>query len=395
MPTQLSQRALRATSSEIREILKVTASPDILSFAGGIPAPETFPSELLRCAGDRILATESSQALQYSLSEGFGPLRTWIANRHDVDIENVLITTGSQQALDLLAKALIDPGARVLVESPTYLGALQAFSLFDPVFVELQTDESGIRLSNCKSGELGEAGLVYVMPNFQNPTGRMMPLEQRQEICSKMKSAGVMIIEDDPYGELSFSGQQLPSLRSINPEGVIYLGSFSKILAPGLRVGYVVAPGWLMQKLILLKQAADLHTSSLDQRLVHEVVTSGQLDSRIAMIRSLYSERCASMLDALERYMPEGVLWTQPKGGMFIWLTLPNRLNASKLLEQTLDTDNKLRVAFVPGASFFALSPQPHTLRLSFASMDSERIERGICALAAHVSAAMKQQVNC
>lgn len=390
MPTHLSQRACRLTSSAIREILKVASTPEVVSFAGGIPAPETFPVQLLRAASDRILSVEPNQALQYSLTEGFLPLRRWVADRHDAAIESVLITTGSQQALDLLAKALIEPGVRVLVESPTYLGALQAFSLFDPSYVEFPCDDSGIVVNALVSREFEQAGLAYVMPNFQNPAGRMMSVFQRQRLCGELKSAGVLIIEDDPYGELSFNDQRLPSIRSMNPEGVVYLGSFSKVMAPGLRVGYIVAPAWLTQKLVQLKQAADLHTSSLDQRLVYEVIASDGLEDRISMIRSLYSDRCTNMLSALTQYMPEGVRWTVPEGGMFIWLSLPDQVDAGALLERTLSADNEVRVAFVPGASFFARDPQPNSLRLSFATMEKGRMSQGIHALGAHLREAMK-----
>ena len=385
MITQLSHRSRKLTSSAIREILKVASSPDVISFAGGIPAPETFPVDLLRIASDRIFTAQASEALQYSVTEGYLPLRQWIANKHSAEIDNVLITTGSQQALDLLAKALIDPGTKVLVESPTYLGALQAFSLFEPEYVELACDDSGILTEALPEALIAQARLAYLMPNFQNPTGRVMPEERRREFCRRMREAGVLIIEDDPYGELDFEGMALSSLRSVNPEGVAYLGSFSKVLAPGLRVGYVVAPSWLTAKLTQLKQAADLHTSSLDQRLACGVLESGHMEAQIGAIRSLYASRCKAMLAALECNMPAGVRWSRPRGGMFIWAELPEGFDSQALLQRSIAASQPARVAFVPGAPFYASSPRPNCLRLSYVTVSEERIAQGIAQLAANI----------
>ncbi len=387
MPTEFSRRARTLTSSAIREILKVTASPDVISFAGGIPAPETFPVDLLHAASERIFSGEAREALQYSLTEGFLPLRQWVANRHGADVDQVLITTGSQQALDLMAKALLDPGAIVLVESPTYLGALQAFSLFEPGFRELACDDAGIRTGEITPAETADARLAYLMPNFQNPTGRLMSAERRHDFCRRMKDAGVLIVEDDPYGELGFRGQDLPTLRSIHPAGVAYLGSFSKVLAPGLRVGYVIAPVWLTQKLTQLKQAADLHSSTFDQRLVYDVLASGAMPAQIDRIRKLYASRCEAMLQALQDTMPAEVRWNRPEGGMFIWVNLPSHCDSHRLLQQSIDVGQTTRVAFVPGAPFHAVVQRSDCLRLSFVTVDADRIEIGIRQLAENIRA--------
>ena len=387
MPTEFSRRARTLTSSAIREILKVTASPEVISFAGGIPAPETFPVDLLHAASERIFAQEAREALQYSLTEGFLPLRQWIAHRHAADVDQVLITTGSQQALDLLAKALLDPGAAVLVESPTYLGALQAFSLFEPQFRELTCDDAGICTGQITAAETVDARLAYLMPNFQNPTGRLMSAERRHDFCHLMKDAGVLIVEDDPYGEVVFHGQSLPALRSIHPAGVAYLGSFSKVLAPGLRVGYVVAPAWLTQKLTQLKQAADLHSSTFDQRLAYHVLASGAMPTQIEGIRALYASRCEVMLQALQDTMPAEVRWNRPEGGMFIWMKLPSHCDSHRLLQQSIDVGQATRVAFVPGAPFHAVVQRSDCLRLSFVTVDAERIRIGIRQLAENIRA--------
>ncbi len=387
MPIELSRRARKMTSSAIREILKVTSSLDVISFAGGIPAPDTFPVDLLRAASDQIFADEAREALQYSLTEGFLPLREWVANRHSADVDQVLITTGSQQALDLLAKALIDPGATVLVESPTYLGAVQAFSLFEPNFRELACDEAGILTDKITCAVTDDARLAYLMPNFQNPSGRLMSAKRRHDFCRLMRDADVLIVEDDPYGELGFHGQSLPSLRSIIPDGVAYLGSFSKILAPGLRIGYVVAPVWLTTKLTQLKQAADLHSSTFDQRLAYRVLASGAMPAQIDGIRQLYASRCESMLQALGDSMPAGVQWNRPEGGMFIWVNLPPHYDSYRLLQQSINVNQPTRVAFVPGAPFHAVTARSDCLRLSFVTVDAERIRTGIRQLADNIRA--------
>lgn len=373
----ISRRAQQLTSSAIREILKVTERPEVISFAGGLPSPATFPVAAMEQAVARVFADNPQGAMQYAATEGYLPLREFVARRHNVDVERVLITTGSQQALDLLAKVLIDPGSPVLVETPSYLGALQAFSLFEPEFVSVPGDDKSL-LPEALTPELtANARFLYALPNFQNPTGRRMPLERRQALVARAKALGVLLIEDDPYGELSYTGDQLPSLLSMNPDGVIYMGSFSKVLAPGLRLGYVIAPPELHFKLCQAKQASDLHTPSFTQRLAYETIRDGLLDTHIPTIRQLYGSQCQAMLDSLDRHMPAGVTWNRPEGGMFIWMELPEGLDSMAILEQAV----KRNVAYVPGAPFYASNPRRNTLRLAFVTVAPDRIEQGVAIL--------------
>ncbi|NRR30617.1 PLP-dependent aminotransferase family protein [Oxalobacteraceae bacterium] len=378
----LSQRAGKMSSSAIRELLKITADPSIISFAGGLPAPQTFPIEVMHAACERVFADDPRAAFQYAPTEGYAPLREWVGARHGVPVERVLITTGSQQALDLIGKIFIDPDSAVLVESPTYLGALQAFAMFEPRFVELPCDDAGMVPELMTAQMTAGARFVYAMPNFQNPTGRRMPLARRLALIETMRAAGVPIIEDDPYGELSYSGEQLPSLLSMHPDGVIHMGSFSKIMAPGLRLGYVIAPAAIMDKLVQAKQASDLHTPGFNQRVAFEAIKSGFLDGHIATIRALYARQCAAMLAALADNMPASVRWNEPEGGMFIWLRLPEGVDSAQLLRATLAPDSGPRVAFVHGAPFYAGPADQRSARLSFVTVTPARIDEGIAQLA-------------
>lgn len=382
----LSRRAQALTSSAIREILKVTERPEVISFAGGLPSPATFPIARMQEATDKVFAEAPQAALQYGPTEGFTPLREWIAARHSRDgitvrPGQVLVTTGSQQGLDLLGKVLIDEGSKVLVETPSYLGALQAFSLFQPAFSSMRSDDEGIVVDALDEAQLRGGRFMYCLPNFQNPTGRRLPLERRRALIARARAAGVLVVEDDPYGELSYHGEQLPSLLSMDPDNVVYMGSFSKVLAPGLRLGYLIAPEPLHAKLVQAKQAADLHTPSFSQRIVFEAVQGGFLDRHIPEIRKLYGDQCELMLSALQRHFPAEAKWNRPAGGMFIWVTLPEGIDAGALLARAIE-DN---VAFVPGAPFFAVDPQPNTLRLSFVTVSAEKIEHGMARLGALV----------
>jgi len=378
---QFSERAQQLQSSFIREILKITQRPEIISFAGGLPSPATFPVDVMKAAYDKVLTQTGKVALQYGPTDGYGPLREWIANSLSTEgsrilPEQILMTSGSQQALDLLGKVLIDEGSRVLVETPSYLGALQAFSVYRPEFASVDTDEHGLVPSSIDAIAQG-ARLLYALPNFQNPTGRSLSLERRQELVETCARLGLPLIEDDPYGTLSYRGEPMPKMVAMNPDGVIYMGSFSKVLTPGIRLGYVCAPLPLVRRLELAKQAADLHTAQLTQMVVHEVVKDGFLDQHIPTIRKLYGDQCQVMLDAMTEHFPSGVTWTKPEGGMFIWVTLPKSVDAMKLLDQSLAA----RVAFVPGAPFYANEPETNTLRLSFVTVPPERIREGIAIL--------------
>ena len=388
MTWTLAQRAHKMNPSVIREILKVTEKPGIISFAGGLPSPQTFPVEAFADACATVLKTDGRAALQYAASEGYRPLCEWVARQlpWDVSPDQVLITTGSQQGLDLVAKVLIDEGSPVLVETPTYLGALQAFTPMEPKIVSVHSDAEGIDVDDLKRKAQG-ARFLYVLPNFQNPTGRTMSEARRQALVDAAKAAGLPIVEDNPYGDLWFDQPPPLPLTARSPEGGIYLGSFSKVLAPGLRLGYVVAPKAIMPKLLQAKQAADLHSPSFNQRMVAEVLKDGFLDRHVPTIRALYKHQCEVMLAALSEAMAGlDVQWNSPDGGMFLWARLPAGVNAVELLPRAVDKG----VAFVPGAAFYADEADPRAMRLSFVTASEEQIRIGVKALADAIREAIR-----
>lgn len=390
MKWQMAQRAEKMNPSVIREILKVTEKPGIISFAGGLPSPQTFPIDAMREASERVLRDDGKAALQYAASEGYAPLREWVAQDllkqgMQVSPDQVLITTGSQQGLDLVAKILIDAGSRILVETPTYLGALQAFTPMEPIAVGVNSDDHGVDAADLRA-KVGtgadKARFVYLLPNFQNPTGRTMTEERRAAVAQVAIDTGLPIIEDNPYGDLWFDAPPAPSLSSRHPKGSVYLGSFSKILAPGLRLGYLVAPPALYPKLLQAKQAADLHTPSFNQRVVAEVLKDGFIERHVPTIRALYKQQCEAMLAALDREMAGlGLSWNRPVGGMFLWVQLPKGLTAIPLLAKAV----KKGVAFVPGSAFYAEGADESTLRLSFVTATVDQINTGMSALAAAI----------
>jgi 2-aminoadipate transaminase len=386
MNWKLAARAERMNPSVIREILKVTEKPGIISFAGGLPSPKTFPIAAFAKACADVLEKDGQAALQYAASEGFPLLREWVAKSlpWEVDPAQVLITTGSQQALDLIAKILIDKDSRVLVETPTYLGALQAFTPMEPQFVSVASDGEGVDIVDLKAKASG-ARFLYVLPNFQNPTGRTMSEARRAALSSAAAELGLPIVEDNPYGDLWFDAPPPLPLTARNPEGCIYMGSFSKTLAPGLRLGFLVAPKALYPKLLQAKQAADLHTPSFNQRMVAEVLKDDFIDRHVPTIRALYKQQRDAMLAALKAHMPQAVRWNEPDGGMFLWLQLPAHINTLPLLDKAVARN----VAFVPGAAFYADAPEHNTLRLSFVTASVEQINTGIAALAQVIAEAM------
>ncbi|MBO9536059.1 PLP-dependent aminotransferase family protein [Herbaspirillum sp.] len=376
---QFSDRATKMQSSAIREILKVTMRPDITSFAGGLPSPLTFPVEQMKAAFDRVLTQQGKVALQYGPTDGYLPLREWIAGSLSTDgaqilPEQVLMVSGSQQGLDLLGKVLIDEGSKVLVETPSYLGALQAFALYGAKFESVPSDENGLQ-PDAIEAIAGGARMLYSLPNFQNPTGRTLPTERRIKLVETCARLGLPLIEDDPYGALSYRNAPLPKMLSMNPSGVIYMGSFSKVLTPGIRLGYVVAPRPLVLKMEQAKQATDLHTAQLTQMVVYEAIKDGFLDQHVPTIRKLYGDQCQAMLDALQQYFPAGCSWSKPEGGMFVWVTLPKHIDTGALLNEAVE---KEKVAFVPGAPFFANTPEKNTMRLSFVTVPPEQIRAGV-----------------
>ena len=386
-PWTMARRAAKMNPSVIREILKVTEKPGIISFAGGLPSSKTFPVAEFSAACTQVLTTEPQAALQYAASEGFAPLRQMVADRlpWDVDPAQVLITTGSQQGLDLVAKILIDADSRVLVETPTYLGALQAFTPMEPEVLSVASDDEGVDLADLASkvgSGASKARFLYVLPNFQNPTGRTMSEARRAALVVKAAELGLPLIEDNPYGDLWFDTPPPAPLSARNPDGCIYMGSFSKVLAPGLRMGFVVAPKIMYPKLLQAKQAADLHSPGFNQRMITEVMKDGFLDRHIPTIRALYKGQRDAMLAALAKDMPADVTWNSPDGGMFLWARLPEGMNAQDLLPKAVDKG----VAFVPGAAFYNDHGDPRTMRLSFVTPDGDEIRKGVAALAAAIA---------
>ena len=383
-----ARRAAKMNPSVIREILRVTDKPGIISFAGGLPSPKTFPVTAFREACDKVLREDGNAALQYAASEGFVTLREMVAAMlpWQVDPAQVLITTGSQQGLDLLAKVLIDAGSKVLVETPTYLGALQAFTPMEPDVLSVASDDEGVDLTDLAAKADG-ARFFYVLPNFQNPTGRTMSEARRAALSEQATRLGLPIVEDNPYGDLWFDTPPPLPLTARNPEGCVYLGSFSKVLAPGLRLGFMVAPKALYPKLLQAKQAADLHSPGFNQRMVAEVMKDGFLDRHVPTIRALYKLQRDAMLAAMQREMPAGVEWNTPAGGMFLWVRLPEGMNAIDLLPKAVERN----VAFVPGWAFYAGEADVRTLRLSFVTPSAEQIGIGIAALAAAIREGLPQ----
>jgi len=393
-------------SSAIRELLKLTQRPEVISFAGGLPAPDVFPVARFQEACRQVLEQHGSQALQYSTTEGFLPLREMIAKnlqRYGIlaTPDNVLLTSGSQQALDLIAKLLINRGDRVLVEAPTYLGALQAFNVFGPDYVPVPTDDDGLRTDMLEDALRAGPKFMYILPNFQNPSGVTLSLQRREELVYLSDKYGVPIVEDDPYGQLRYEGQHLPPLVVLDRENlrrdegytlgnVIYLSTFSKTLAPGLRLGWIVAPQEVVAKLVQLKQGADLHTSTFVQMVAYEVAQDGFIDEHVKLIRQVYGERRDVMLEALEKLFPHEVTWTRPHGGLFLWVTMPEGADCDELLKEAIRQD----VAFVPGNCFFPKEGEGlRNFRLNFSNATTEQIREGIRRLSIAVKAQIERHL--
>jgi 2-aminoadipate transaminase len=398
-----AQRTQRMTSSAIRELLKLTEQPDIISFAGGLPAPELFPVEEIREAADAVLTRAGTRALQYGTTEGYGPLREALAHRMSrygivVGPGNIVVTSGSQQALDLIGKVLINPGDRILTETPSYLGALQAFTVYGAEYATVPIDDDGLQTARLEDALRSGPKFMYVLPNFQNPAGVTLALDRRHQLIALSERYGIPLIEDDPYGQLRYEGEHLPSLVVLdaafqNHDGpyrgnVIYLSTFSKTLAPGLRLGWVVAPPEVIQRMVQAKQASDLHTSTFVQMVACEALERGVVERNVQRVREVYRRRRDLMLRSLERAFPDpamGIRWTRPQGGLFLWVQLPPALDSAALLRAAIEE----RVAFVPGAPFHPEGGGAHTLRLNFSNATEAQIEEGIARLGHVIHARM------
>lgn len=373
-----AQRTHNMKPSAIREILKLTQRSQVISFAGGLPAPNLFPVTRLREAADTVLAEHGSEALQYSTTEGYAPLRDWIASGFKgVTAENVQIVSGSQQGLDLVAKIFFDPGDKVVVAAPTYMGALRAFDAYEVRYLSVATDEEGIVPDSLERALKQSPKMVYVIPNFDNPKGTTMSLARRKPLVELARKYGVPIYEDNPYGELRFEGEDLPHLYDLAPDVVIYAGTFSKIMVPGFRLAWLIADPLVLTPLVRAKQAADLHTASYTQMIAFEVSKDGFMDQQVAKTRNYYKEQRDLMLTALERNSPDFVSWTRPKGGMFLWCTLAKEMNATEIAYDAV----KQGVAYVPGETFYANDAALNTLRLSYSVATPEQISEGIGSL--------------
>jgi len=386
-------RTQQMSSSVIRELLKLTELPEIISFAGGLPAPEVFPLERFREASNTVLENFGPQSLQYSTTEGHRPLREMIA-RHisrfssEVSADNVLITSGSQQALDFVGRLFVNRGDYIVVESPTYLGALQAWNAYGAQYIPVRADEHGMIVDELEAALRVGPKFIYVLPNFQNPSGSTLSLERRKQLIRIADKYGVPIIEDDPYGQLRYEGEHIPSIVALDSEyrgpngghysgNVIYLSTFSKLLAPGLRLGWVIAPSEVIQKLVMSKQAADLHTSSFNQYIAFEAAKGGFLDEHVKVIRATYKERRDVMIEMMEEMFPAGVTWRKPKGGMFLWSILPEGMDSAEVLKRAIEK----KVAFVPGEAFHPLGGGKNTMRLNFSYSSPETVREGIARL--------------
>lgn len=378
-------------ASEIREILKITQREEIISFAGGLPAPELFPVEEMKEIAVKVLEEKGKEALQYSTTEGYEPLREKIAERMNrkfqtrVNANNILITCGSQQALDFSGKLFLDEGDIVLCESPTYLAAISALKAYGPRFIEVPTDDNGMIIEELERILETQEGvkLIYVIPDFQNPTGRTWSIERRIDFMRVVKKYEIPVVEDNPYGELRFENEIPPSLKSMDTEGlVIFTGTFSKIFCPGLRLGWVAAEYRIIEKYILIKQGADLCTSVRSQMEVATYMDVYDFEANVQQLVAVYRKRRDMMVEMLGKTLPQGVTFTHPQGGLFLWVELPRHVKAMELLKECLQNN----VAFVPGDSFFPNGGVENTLRLNYSNMSEEKIREGIQRLSQVIS---------
>lgn len=394
MSMKFADRMEGIKASEIRELLKLTVRPEIISFAGGLPAPELFPIEEMKVVTLKVLEEAGRQALQYSPTEGFGPLREKIASRMSkvgvpAQADEILITTGSQQGLDFAGKIFLNPGDYVVCESPSYLGAINAFKAYQCQFIEVETDDDGMLIEDLemKLATHDNIKMIYVIPDFQNPTGRTWSLERRKGLLEAAKKYDLPVVEDNPYGELRFEGEMLPSVKSLDSDGrVIFLGTFSKTFCPGLRVGWVCAKEDILNKFITVKQGADLQSNAMSQREISTFMDLYDLDAHIEKIKEVYRRRRTLMIDTMKTYFPEEVKFTYPNGGLFTWAVMPPELNARDVMLKAIEKN----VAFVPGGSFFPNGGQENTMRLNYSNMPDDLIIEGIKRLGEVLHEAVK-----
>ncbi|MCK4526721.1 PLP-dependent aminotransferase family protein [candidate division WOR-3 bacterium] len=378
--SSLAKRAGRLKRSIIRELLKVTQFPEVISFAGGLPAPEFFPTREIEEACRYLLPIKGKVMLQYGPTEGLPELKKFLAKKvrkYGVPAvpENILLTCGSQQALDLLGKVFINEGDRILITAPTYLGALQAWRLYGPEFVTCGMDDDGVIVEEAeKVLKEGPVKFMYMLPNFHNPAGVTITSERREKLVELAEKYDTLIVEDDPYGELRYEGKDLTPIISLKKERVIYLATFSKTLTPGLRLGWILAPECALSKIIQAKQGADLHTGTFVQYIVNDLCQRGILKAHVEKLRKLYKERRDVMLESMEENFPKEVKWTHPKGGLFLWVTLPNKVDTKKLFEEA----KKKKVAFVPGFAFYPYEGGKNTFRLNFSNTPPDKTREGI-----------------
>lgn len=380
-PYRFARRMSKIGVSAVREILKVTEQPDVISFAGGLPAPELFPVEVIADGHAAVFRESGAQAMQYSTTEGWSPLRQWIARRQELrgitsDAATIMVTTGSQQGIDLVAKMFINPGDKVIVENPTYLAAVQVFNAYEAEFVTVESDDDGMCVDEVERAIIeNNPKLIYIVTDFHNPKGTSLSFERRKQLIDISRRYRIPILEDNPYGELRYRGEMIPSLASLDTDGlVIYLSTFSKTLSPGMRIGWVSAPEEIFQELVVCKQSVDLHTCTIEQRAAARALELFDYDAHIQNLRRVYGERCLTMIEAIEKYFPAETKWTRPEGGLFLWLEFPETINGTKLFRDALAQ----KVAFVPGAPFFAVEARQNFARLNFSNSKPEMIEVGI-----------------
>ncbi|PSL41839.1 2-aminoadipate transaminase [Planomicrobium soli] len=382
MHNKFAKRACSIKSSDMRIILTAGERPELISFAGGLPAPELFPIEALKTASEAVLTEEGAASLQYSATEGYLPLRQAIAGRMEAigipaTLDQLMITSGSQQAIDLTGRLLLDEGDTIICESPTYLAAINAFKTYDANFVEVEMDEDGMIMEILEKRlmENPHAKFIYTIPDFQNPSGRTLSLERRKRMIKLAKQYDMIILEDNPYGAIRFSGTPIPPIKQFDTDGrVIYLSTFSKIFAPGLRLGWICADTVFIEKYIGLKESADMHSDGFAQRLTAKYMEQNDIDAHIETIKEVYKERCAVMIDCIEQFFPKSVSFVKPEGGLFLWVELPESMDARKISLKLLESN----VAVIPGAAFFAGNAQTNTLRLNFSNTPEERIKEGM-----------------